>query len=180
MCYAMKVVDNDDDLEVVNEGVTIQLPVIAQTTISTVVSVPDGGTVLMGGEIDGNYITPTVFDGVKPGDALAQDEIFGPVLSVITVRSTEEAIRVANDVAYGLTASIFTSNNRTALRCARELKAGTVTVNCYGEGDITTPFGGYKQSGFWSRDNGIHAHDQYTEIKTIWVDLSDPTGGDIA
>ena len=60
-----------------------------------------------------------------------------------------------------------------ALRAARAIRAGTVTVNCYGEGDITTPFGGYKQSGFGGRDNGIHAHDQYCEIKTIWVDLSD-------
>ena len=62
---------------------------------------------------------------------------------------------------------------RQALRAAREIRAGTVSVNCYGEGDITTPFGGYKQSGFGGRDNSLHAHDQYTELKTIWIDLSD-------
>ncbi len=73
---------------------------------------------------------------------------------------------------------MFTANTRTALRAAREIKAGTVTVNCYGEGDISTPFGGYKQSGFGGRDNGLAAHDQYTELKTIWIDLSDPKDGD--
>ena len=79
---------------------------------------------------------------------------------------------------YGLSASIFSANARNALRAARELRAGTVTVNSYGEGDITTPFGGYKQSGFGGRDNGIHAHDQYCETKTIWIDLTDPASQD--
>ena len=132
-----------------------------------------GVKVLAGGSIDANYIAPTLLDGVKPSNRLATDEIFGPVLSVITVASLNEAMAVANDSEYGLTASIFTSNATRALRAARGLRAGTVTVNCYGEGDITTPFGGYKQSGFGGRDNGVHAHDQYCEIKTIWVDLSD-------
>ena len=100
-------------------------------------------------------------------------EIFGPVLSVITVKSFDEAIQVANDTEYGLAASVFTGNAKRAIRAAREIRAGTVSVNCYGEGDITTPFGGYKQSGFGGRDNGIHAHDQYTETKTIWIDLTD-------
>ncbi len=62
---------------------------------------------------------------------------------------------------------------------ARIVRAGTVTVNCYGEGDITTPFGGYRQSGFGGRDNGLQAHDQYTECKTIWIDLSDPASADL-
>ncbi len=78
-----------------------------------------------------------------------------------------------NDTDYGLAASIFTANIKKALRGARAIRAGTVTVNSFGEGDITTPFGGYKSSGFGGRDNGIQAHDQYTEIKTIWVDLAD-------
>ena len=95
------------------------------------------------------------------------------MLSVITVASFDEAIAVANDSAYGLCASLFTANGKRALRGARLLRAGTVTVNSYGEGDISTPFGGYKQSGFGGRDNGIHAHDQYTQLKTIWLDLSD-------
>jgi gamma-glutamyl-gamma-aminobutyraldehyde dehydrogenase len=126
---------------------------------------------------DGPYVLPTVLEA-KPNDPVARDEIFGPVLAVIEVASTEEAIAVANDTAYGLAASVFTSKTRTALRTARDLRAGTVTVNCYGEGDMSTPFGGYKQSGFGGRDNGLHAHDQYTELKTIWIDLTDPKDGD--
>ena len=104
---------------------------------------------------------------------LAREEIFGPVLSVITVSSFDEAIALANDTQYGLSAAIFTANAKRAIRGARALRAGTVTVNSYGEGDISTPFGGYKQSGFGGRDNGLHAHDQYTQVKTIWIDLAD-------
>ncbi len=133
---------------------------------------------LVGGTPEGAYFPPTIFDDVSLDDALATDEIFGPVLSVIPVSSFEQAIEIANNSNYGLTASVYSANGRTAIRAARALRAGTVTVNCYGEGDITTPFGGYKQSGFGGRDNGLHAHDQYTELKTIWVDLSDPNAGD--
>ena len=132
---------------------------------------------IVGGKADGPFVPPTIYE-TKPGDKLAREEIFGPVLSVIEVASTEEAIAVANDTDYGLTASVFSANGRQAIRAARAIKAGTVTVNCYGEGDISTPFGGYKQSGFGGRDNGVHAHDQYTELKTIWVDLTDPADGD--
>lgn len=129
---------------------------------------------LLGGKtVEGAYIEPTVFDGVSNNDQMAREEIFGPVLSVITVATFEEAIAVANDTEYGLAASVFTANGKKALRAAQALRAGTVTVNCFGEGDITTPFGGYKQSGFGGRDNSIHAHDQYTELKTIWIDMSD-------
>jgi gamma-glutamyl-gamma-aminobutyraldehyde dehydrogenase len=132
---------------------------------------------VVGGKADGPFVPPTIYE-VKPDDKLAREEIFGPVLSVIEVGSTEQAIAVANDTDYGLTASVFSANGRQAIRAARAIKAGTVTVNCYGEGDMSTPFGGYKQSGFGGRDNGVHAHDQYTELKTIWVDLSDPVDGD--
>jgi gamma-glutamyl-gamma-aminobutyraldehyde dehydrogenase len=128
---------------------------------------------LVGGTVEGNFVAPTIFDGVKPNDRLAREEIFGPVLSVITVGSLDEAIEVANDTEYGLTASVFTANGKRAIRAARAIRAGTVTVNTYGEGDVTTPFGGYRQSGFGGRDKGLHAHEQYTEVKTIWIDLSD-------
>jgi len=121
------------------------------------------GKALIGGSTkQGRYVLPTIIDGVKPGDRLAQEEVFGPVLAVITVRSNEQAIAVANDSDYGLAASLFSANGKQALRAAREIRTGTVTINCYGEGDITTPFGGYKQSGFGGRDNSLHAHDQYT------------------
>ena len=131
----------------------------------------------MGGNaIDGAFVEPTIIDDVKNSDVLAREEIFGPVLSIVTVNSFEEAISVANDTNYGLAASIFTANAKRAIRGARMIKAGTVTVNSYGEGDISTPFGGYKQSGFGGRDNSMHAHDQYTQLKTIWLDLSDDDG----
>ncbi|MEM6374369.1 MAG: aldehyde dehydrogenase family protein, partial [Pseudomonadota bacterium] len=126
---------------------------------------------------DGPFVAPTLFD-VGTDDPKAREEIFGPVLCVIEVASNAEAVRVANDTAYGLAASVFSANGRSAVRAARDIHAGTVTVNCYGEGNIATPFGGYRQSGFGGRDNGVHAHDQYTEIKTIWIDLTDPQDGD--
>ena len=126
---------------------------------------------------DGPFVVPVVVE-VSADDARARDEIFGPVLSVIEVASNDEAVQVANETAYGLAASVFSAGGRRAIRAARDIKAGTVTVNCYGEGNIATPFGGYKQSGFGGRDNGIHAHDQYTEVKTIWIDLTDPADGD--
>ena len=128
--------------------------------------------------MDGGFLEPTIFS-TKRDDVLATDEIFGPILSVIEISSLEEAIEIANDTDYGLTASVFTANTRRALTTARAVRAGTVTVNCYGEGDISTPFGGYKRSGFGGRDNGLHAHDQYTELKTIWVDLTDPASQDL-
>ncbi len=132
------------------------------------------GAVLMGGKrVGGAFVEPTVVDVKSNADTLAREEIFGPVLSVITVSGFDEAIAVANDTPYGLAASIFTANGKRAIRGARALRAGTVTVNSFGEGDIATPFGGYKQSGFGGRDNSIHAHDQYTQLKTIWIDLSD-------
>lgn len=133
-----------------------------------------GEKLVMGGAIvaDG-FIEPTIVEVADKASPLVCEEIFGPVLTVISVGSFEEAIAVANATDYGLAASIFTANGKRALRGARMLRAGTVTVNSFGEGDISTPFGGYKQSGFGGRDNSIHAHDQYTQLKTIWLDLTD-------
>jgi gamma-glutamyl-gamma-aminobutyraldehyde dehydrogenase len=122
---------------------------------------------------DGAFIQPTVIDGVDRDSRLFQEEIFGPVLSVTTFNSINEAIALANDTAYGLAASVYTGNLRRAIKLSREIRAGIVTVNCFGEGDASTPFGGYKESGFGGRDKSVFAHDQYTEIKTIWIDVSD-------
>lgn len=133
----------------------------------------EGQVVLGGKSRDGVFVEPTIFDNVSPDNSIAREEIFGPVLSVISVANADEAIAIANDTDYGLAASIFSANGKRAIRAARAVRAGTVTVNCYGEGDISTPFGGFKQSGFGGRDNSLHAHDQYTELKTIWIDLSD-------
>jgi 4-(gamma-glutamylamino)butanal dehydrogenase len=133
--------------------------------------------ILLGGESrTGNLVEPTIVALERDDQNLSRDEIFGPVLSVLTVKSFDEAIAMANKTPYGLAASIFSANGKRALRGARTIRAGTVTVNSFGEGDITTPFGGYKQSGFGGRDNSLHAHDQYTQLKTIWLDLSDAAG----
>ncbi|MCQ0091242.1 aldehyde dehydrogenase [Roseovarius sp. M141] len=132
----------------------------------------DGPQVLMGGGAKDGFVEPTILE-VSRDAPQACEEIFGPVLSVLTVENFDEAIELANNTEYGLAASIFTSNVKRAIRGARAIRAGTVSVNSFGEGDITTPFGGFKASGFGGRDNGIHAHDQYTQLKTIWVDLSD-------
>lgn len=131
-----------------------------------------GPKVVMGGGAKDGFVEPTILE-VKADAPQAREEIFGPVLSVLTVDSFDEAIAMANDTEYGLAASIFTANVKRAIRGARTIRAGTVTVNSFGEGDSATPFGGFKSSGFGGRDNGIHAHDQYTQLKTIWIDLSD-------
>ncbi|MFT4149756.1 MAG: aldehyde dehydrogenase [Paracoccaceae bacterium] len=132
-----------------------------------------GPKVLLGGTAKDGFVEPTILDVTDREAKQVREEIFGPVLSVLTVETFDEAIALANDTHYGLAASIFTANVKRALRGARAIRAGTVTVNSFGEGDISTPFGGFGQSGFGGRDNGIHAHDQYTQLKTIWVDLAD-------
>ncbi|MBB6581153.1 aldehyde dehydrogenase [Ralstonia solanacearum] len=130
--------------------------------------------VAFGGGTQGEcFVEPTVVDDVDRDSRLFREEIFGPILSVTTFTGTEEAIALANDSIYGLAASVYTSHLNHAIRLSREIRAGVVTVNCFGEGDITTPFGGYKASGFGGRDKSIWAHDQYTEIKTIWIDVPD-------
>ena len=136
----------------------------------------EGARVVVGGgrtlEASGGYfVEPTVFDDVANSMKIAREEIFGPVISTIPFDSEEEAIRLANETSYGLAASLYTTDLDTAFRLARSIKAGTVSVNSYSEGDITTPFGGYKQSGFGGRDKGLEAFDQYTQKKTIWVTL---------
>jgi len=130
--------------------------------------------IVYGGDThDGAFVQLTVVDGVERDSRLFQEEIFGPVLSVTTFNTISEAIALANDTVYGLAASVYTGSLRKAIKLSREIRAGIVTVNCFGEGDASTPFGGYKESGFGGRDKSVFAHDQYTEIKTIWIDVSD-------
>jgi gamma-glutamyl-gamma-aminobutyraldehyde dehydrogenase/4-guanidinobutyraldehyde dehydrogenase/NAD-dependent aldehyde dehydrogenase len=136
----------------------------------------EGARLALGGrrvraESGGCYIEPTVFDGVTPRMRIAREEIFGPVLATLSFRDLDEALRIANDVSYGLAAAIWTRDLNSAHRAARALRAGVVYVNCYDADDITVPFGGYKQSGF-GRDKSLHAFDKYTELKTTWIDLS--------
>ena len=136
----------------------------------------DGATLRLGGgrvreETGGFFVEPTVFDGVNMDMRIAREEIFGPVLSVIGFRDEQEALRIANDVMYGLVSAVWTRDISTAHRMARSIRAGTVYVNCYDADDITVPFGGFKQSGN-GRDKSLHALDKYTELKTTWIDLS--------
>jgi gamma-glutamyl-gamma-aminobutyraldehyde dehydrogenase len=132
-----------------------------------------GGRVVCGGEgEDGLIYKPTIFADVTADMEIFQEEIFGPVVGITKANGDDEAIALANQSKYGLAATLYTSNISKAHRYARKLKAGTVGVNTYSEGEISTPFGGHKASGFGGRDNGIHAHEQYTELKTIWIDLN--------
>ncbi|HEX8957011.1 MAG TPA: aldehyde dehydrogenase, partial [Burkholderiaceae bacterium] len=130
----------------------------------------EGAQLLAGGmqartETGGYYVAPTVFDKVHGGMRIAREEIFGPVLSVLSFQHIDEAIREANATSYGLQAAVWTADLGKAHRTARALRAGTVHVNQYDEDDITVPFGGYKQSGN-GRDKSLHAFDKYTELKT--------------
>jgi acyl-CoA reductase-like NAD-dependent aldehyde dehydrogenase len=122
-------------------------------------------------ETGGYYIEPTVFDKVDNKMQIAQEEIFGPVLATITFKDADEAIRIGNDTIYGLAAAVWTSDINKAMKASKALRAGSVWVNCFDAGDMTTPFGGFKQSGF-GRDKSLHAMDKYTELKTTYVQLS--------
>ena len=134
-----------------------------------------GASCVLGGqraleETGGYFVEPTVLDPVKPTDTVAQEEIFGPVLSVIGFRDLDEAVAIANGTIYGLNGAVWTRDITVALTLARRIRAGTVAINTYDDGDITVPFGGYKQSGF-GRDRSLHAFDKYTELKTVWIAL---------
>jgi acyl-CoA reductase-like NAD-dependent aldehyde dehydrogenase len=136
----------------------------------------EGASLVQGGKqvrqnTGGAYVEPTIFDKVDNSMRIAQEEIFGPVLSTITFRDEEEAVRIANDTIYGLQACLWTDDLNRAHKVARRLKAGTVNVNDTDGGDITVPFGGYKQSGI-GRDKSLHAYDKYTQLKTTYIKLS--------
>lgn len=122
----------------------------------------------------GYFVEPTVFDGVGNHMRIAREEIFGPVLSAISVSGMDEAVRIANDSEYGLGAAVWTRDINRAHYAARALKAGMVWVNCYDDDDITVPFGGYKQSGI-GRDKSLHALEKYSEIKSTWIALGEPS-----
>ncbi len=117
----------------------------------------------------GFFVEPTVFAGLTPDMTIAREEIFGPVLGVLAVANMDAALQLAADSDYGLHATVFTRDIDRALHMARRLPCGTVSVNGFSEGDIKTPFGGYKRSGSLARDNGVEAMEQYLQTKTIWI-----------
>lgn len=140
-------------------------------------AIADGATLAAGsvsrhdiGTGRGSYIAPIVLTDVRPDMEIAQAEVFGPVLSVLAVDSVDEAVTVANGTPFGLGAGLWTRDLSAAHRVSRRLRAGTVWVNCYEEGDMSMPFGGVGDSGF-GRDKGAHAVDKYTDVKSTWIEL---------
>jgi aldehyde dehydrogenase (NAD+) len=137
----------------------------------------EGATALAGGERNtgkglekGYFVKPTVFTGVKNDMRIAQEEIFGPVVSVIPFKDENDAVLQGNNTLYGLAAGVWTRDVSKAHRVARAIRAGTLWVNCYNVFGASAPFGGYKQSGY-GRELGSYSIDLYTQIKTVWMKL---------
>src|SRR5439155_16332002 len=139
----------------------------------------EGATVFAGGEQtqfegalqNGYFFQPTIFSEVNNSMRVAQEEIFGPVTSVISFDNDDDLIQQANETIYGLSAGIWTRDITRAHRFARAVKAGVVWINTYNMFSAASPFGGYKQSGY-GREMGKHALELYTQVKSVWVDLS--------
>ncbi|QJD90032.1 aldehyde dehydrogenase [Duganella dendranthematis] len=159
---------------------TVMGAIVDATQLKTVMGYIEAGhaggaRLLAGGkqartETGGYYIEPTLFDRVDSSMVIAREEIFGPVLSVLSFTDVQDAVRQANATPYGLHAAVWTSDLSKAIQTSRALRAGTVHVNQYDGDDITVPFGGYKQSGN-GRDKSLHAFDKYTELKTTWIQI---------
>lgn len=120
----------------------------------------------------GAYVEPTLFTGVDNSMRIAREEIFGPVAAILPVRGVDHAVAIANDSIYGLAASIWTSDVTTAHRFARDIEAGVVWINCFDHGDMTSPWGGFKQSGT-GRDKCFEALLGHTQTKSVWLHLGD-------
>jgi acyl-CoA reductase-like NAD-dependent aldehyde dehydrogenase len=154
-------------------------PVVDESQMSRVMAYiakgsEEGASLKLGGEAvageNGYFIAPTVFEGVRRDMTIAQEEIFGPVLSVISAKDVDDALAIGNDTVYGLAAAVWSRDINTVFKASETLRAGVVWVNCFDHGDISSPFGGFKQSGF-GRDKSLHAIDKYTDIKTTWIHL---------
>ena len=137
----------------------------------------EGAKALTGGERNtakglekGYFVKPTVFTGVKNDMRIAQEEIFGPVVSVLPFKDEQDAVFQGNNTFYGLAAGVWTKDVSKAHRVARALRAGTVWVNCYNVFDVVAPFGGYKQSGY-GREMSKHSLDLYTQVKSVWLKI---------
>ncbi|MCJ8270566.1 MAG: aldehyde dehydrogenase family protein, partial [Psychrosphaera sp.] len=138
--------------------------------------IAEGAKLLLGGEriltqSGGCYYPPTIFGDVTATMSIAQEEVFGPVLSIIGFDTMDEAIEIANSTVFGLSSVVWTSNLSTAHKMTKAIKAGVVQVNCFSGADQTVPLGGVKQSGFGA-DRSLHAFDKYINLKTVWMSLN--------
>ena len=155
-------------------------PMVDQGQFNTVadyvaVGIGEGATLAYGGkqvmnDTGGFYHEPTIFTGVNNQMRIAQEEIFGPVMSVIKFSDAEDAVQIANDSLFGLAGAVWSENINTAIKVAEKVRVGTMGINNYFGGDMTVPFGGFKQSGN-GRDKSMHAFDDYTELKTTWIEF---------
>ncbi|MGE0005024.1 MAG: aldehyde dehydrogenase [Parvibaculaceae bacterium] len=158
-------------------GPVTTLPQRAKVLDYIAIARKEGAECLLGGGIPGGtehsagwFVEPTVFAGVTPGMRIAQEEVFGPVLSIIPFEDEDEAVAIANGSIYGLAAGIWTQDMGRALRMPNNLEAGSVWVNMYRATSYLSPFGGYKQSGF-GRENGQTAIREYLQEKSVWIDV---------
>ncbi|WP_083928529.1 aldehyde dehydrogenase family protein [Marinobacterium rhizophilum] len=139
----------------VNDALSRDIPVIGK------------GKICSTANVNGNYVAPIAFGPVKPDDFLAKEEVFGPVLSVLTFESEEEAIELANSTEYGLVAGVWTENGARQIRVSKGIECGQVFINCYGAGGgVELPFGGVRKSGY-GREKGLQALNEFCETKTV-------------
>jgi len=153
--------------------------VIDQKQLDTIqnyvkIGLEEGARLVLGGEVietdGGFYHQPTIFADVNNQMRIAREEIFGPVISVIPFKDRDDAIAIANDSPYGLAGAVWSNNINTAHKVAAAIRTGTMGINNYFGGDMTVPFGGFKESGN-GRDKSLHAMDDYTELKTTWIEF---------
>ncbi|MFD0481381.1 aldehyde dehydrogenase [Kineococcus sp. GCM10028916] len=143
----------------------------AEKVLDLIADGKSGATLRTGGGVAGprtTFVEPTVFTDVDPRSRLATEEVFGPVLATFTFDTEAQALELAHDTSYGLAASVWSDSLSRAHRVASQLRAGTVSLNCIDALDVTTPFGGFNQSGF-GRDLSLHAFEEYTALKTTWI-----------